>query len=500
MVRIMKKKIIVFMTIIYTLFALTSCSFITINTAKENGEGGVNGDLSGGENSGGIYPEGVYPVEDKYDEYLAKAEAAVAALPDHRFENQSFTVAVTPEIQFAPNDYSSEYNVALAKRNSMVADRYSISLGQIEAPADLMLSDAYASYLSGIYYSDVMMIPAGKLGEFASKDFLLNVFSLPYADYYKDCYDLKGMTQASAGDTSYAVMGDMTRDIGSYYCLYANTDLLSRLGIEVPYSAVEDGSWSWDTVLEMTRQAMSVDGTVLKIGASTISDLVGGVYKSSGQNYMSTWLGATPKVAYDTSLTEKVTRVIADLRTGDKILFDQYSNTGSSLGDFRNGNLMFYVGTVSQMSDICKMGGGWTLLPMPKTDPAQEDYISRLSSSAPIMVVSASNPYPEDLPYVLDALGAASGHYLTEAYYRDLIYNSLNNSKTLDMLDYVTGIKGGRGAYDFVDMFGVSYPELKENTASVIWSCAISGTDLSSAASAAHYSLNWRMQNDFPAR
>jgi len=496
----MKKKFIVFMTIVYTLFALTSCSFITFNTDKDGGKDEGGKDQSDDGVSSGLYPEGVYPAEDKYDSFVAEAEARVAALPEHKFENQSFTVAVTPEIKFAPGDYSSEYNAALSKRNAMVADKYSVTLGQIEAPADLMLSDAYASYLSGLYYSDIMMIPSSKLGEFAGKGFLLNVFSLPYSNYYKDHYDLKGMTQASAGDTAYAVMGDMTRDIGSYYCLYANTDLLGRLGIEVPYSAVEDGSWSWDTVLEMTRLAMNVDGYVLKIGASTISDLVGGVYKSSGQNYMSTWLGATPKVAYDTSLTKKVTAVIADMRSGDKILFDQYANTGSALGDFCEGNLMFYVGTVSQMSDICKMGGGWTILPMPKTDPAQEDYIAHLSSSAPLAVISASNPYPEDLAYMLDALGAASGHYLTEAYYRDLIYKSLNNSKTLDMLDYVTGIKGGRGAYDFVHMFGESYPELKENTYAAIWNCAISGTDLSAAASSAHYSLNWRMQNAFPVK
>ncbi|MBQ3099851.1 MAG: hypothetical protein IJC50_02560 [Clostridia bacterium] len=492
----MRKKFIIFMTIIYAVFSLTSCSFITINSGKEK----VENKEEQQETAAQLYPEGVYPARDKYDGFVAQAQARVDALPARKLANQSFTVAVTPEIKFAPSDYSSEYNVALSKRNEMVSQKYSVSLGQVEAPADLMLSDAYASYLSGLYYSDIMMIPAAKLGEFAEKGFLLNVFSLPYSNYYKDYYDLKGMTQASAGNTAYAVMGDMTRDVGSYYCLYVNTELFERLGLEVPYASVEDGSWSWDKVLELTRQAMSVDGYVLKIGASTVSDLVSGVYKSSGQNYMSTWLGATPKVAYDTSLTAKVTQIIADLRAGDKILFDQYSNTGSALGDFRKGNLMFYVGTVAQMSEICKMGGEWTLLPMPKTDPAQEDYIAHLSSSAPVVVISASNPNTDDLAYVLDAINAASGAYLTEAYYRDLIYTSLNKSKTLDMLDYVTGIKAGKGMYDFVYMFGERYPELKENTYAAIWNCVITGGSLSQTASSAHYSLNWRMQNDFPVK
>ena len=149
----MKKKFIIFITIIYAVFSLTSCSFITINSGKGSGnkEEDENGD-----SSVQIYPEGVYPAEDKYDGFVAEAQARVDALPDHKFENQSFTVAVTSEIEFAPSDYSSEYNAALSKRNEMVSQKYSVSLGQIEAPADLMLSDAYASYLSGLYYSDII--------------------------------------------------------------------------------------------------------------------------------------------------------------------------------------------------------------------------------------------------------------------------------------------------------------------------------------------------------
>lgn len=495
----MKKKLLLFMTIIYIVFSLTSCSFITINS----GNGGASGEVVGenGEvGDSGIYPEGVYPVGSGYDSYKAQSAAKVNALAGHDFTNESFTVALTPEMKFAPSDHSSSYNVALAERNAMVEERYSISIGQIEVPADLLLSDAYSSYLAGLYYSDIMMIPSGSLGTFAEKGFLLNVFSLPYADYYQEHFDLKAMTQASAGDTSYAIMGDMTRDIGMYYCLYANTGLLDRLGLEIPYDKVEDGNWTWDCVLELTRQAMNIDGYVLKIGASTVSDLVGGVYKSSGQNYMTTWLGATPKVAYDTALTSKVAEIIRDLRAGDKILFDQYSNTGSALGDFREGNLMFFIGTVSQMSDVCKMGGDWTILPMPKTDLSQETYFTHVSQKAPVIVVSASNPYPEDVYFALNALGAASGHYLTEAYYEDLVYASLNNSRSLDMLDHITGIKSGKGLYDFVYMFSSAYPELKENTYGALWSCITTGSSISDTASAAHYQLNWRMLNAFPVK
>lgn len=487
------------MTVIYMLFTLSSCSFITLNTGKkENVEESDSSD-DPVQSSESVYPEGIYPAQDNYDLWKAEAKARVDALNYRAFENSSFTIAVTPGISVAPSESVSYYDSALSERNAMVEEKYSITIGQIETPVDLMLSDSYSAYLSGLYYSDLMMIPASSLGAFAEKGYLLNVFSLPYIDYDKEYFDMNAMAQACAGYNSYAVIGDMTQDVGVYYCIYANTALFESLGLELPYQAVEDGSWTWDMLLDFTREAADVDGGVKNIGAGSVSDLVSVVYKSSGQNYMSTWLGATPKISYGTDATVKVTDIIRSLREGDKIIFDQYSASGSALADFRNGNVMFFTGTVSQMSEVCKMGGEWTVLPVPKTDASQETYRTFVSPSAPVIVTSASSPYPEDIAYALTALNAASGKYLTDAYYDDLIISSINNSKTLDMLDYVTGIKSGEGLYDFVYMFREQYPALSEDTYGALWSYIISGTGtVAETAAAAHYDLNWRMVNAFP--
>ena len=309
------------------------------------------------------------------------------------------------------------------------------------------------------------------------------------------------MNQAAAGYNSYAVMGDMTHDVGAYYCLFVNTALFEKLGLEVPYSAVEDGSWTWDMLLTLTRQAATVDGGVLNIGAGSVSELVSAVLKSAGQDYLKTGLGVTPEIAYGTEATVKAVDLLRGMQHSYKILFDQYSNTGSSLGDFRAGNLMFFAGRVSQMAEVAKMGGDWTILPMPKFDPSAATYQTFISPDAPVIVISASTPNPEDIAYGLTALNAASGKYLTEAYYDDLTVNAVNNSRTLDMLDYVCGIKGGVGLTDFVYMFGAQYPELYENSYAALWEHICNGTvTVAEAARSAQYNLNWRMQNAFPVK
>lgn len=492
------KKIILLMTIIYAVFSLTSCSFITINRGQKEKE---NTPSESEKLTESLWPEGIGRAEDNYELWKAEAKARVSSLNYRAFEKNTFTVAVAPGFTFNPSSPSNNYEDALLERNAMVEEKYSIDLMQIETPADLMISEAYSAYLAGVYYADLMMIPAKELGAFAEKGFLLNVHSLPYIDYNKSYFDTRAMNQAAAGYNAYAVMGDMTRDIGSYYCLYVNTALFEKLGLEVPYSAVEDGSWTWDMLLTLTRQAATVDGGVLNIGAGTSSELVSVVMKSADQDYLKTGLGVTPQIAYGTEATVKAVDLLRGMQYSYKILFDQYSNTGSSLGDFRMGNLMFFAGKVSQMAEVAKMGGGWSVLPVPKFDVAAETYTTFLSPDAPVIVISASTPNPEDVASALTALNAASGKYLIEAYYDDLTVNAVNNSRTLDMLDYVCGVKGGRALTDFVYMFGTQYPELGQSTYGALWDhiCNGSGT-VAEAAQSAHYILNWRMQNAFPVK
>lgn len=475
------------------IFSLASCSFIRINRK------GDEGDDTGTEfvTEPVTEPDTVIRVPDGVDEAKREAQARVAALPDHEFSKDTFSVAVTPGIVFAPEHTADRYDDALNERCGIAGGRYGITFSQIETPLELMLSDSYSAYLSGSYYSDAMMIPQSALGEFTEKGHLLNIQSIPHFDVSADYFDRDAMAQAAAGYTNPAVIGSVTKDVSKYYCVYVNTSLIGDGEFDDIRTCVEDGSWTWQKLLEVKRAVSDINGGVGGLGASDLHGFTDTVYFSGGQNYFSCGFGKVPSVAFDTDLTVTAVEILKSLYN-DGVTFDSFSETGTALGDFIEGKLLFHIDTVSEMTAITEMGIDWCLLPIPKTDPEQTTYAARCSPDAPVMVIPSSGTDPDDVGAAVTALGAASYGYLDRCYYDRLITTSLNRSSTLDMFDYVCGIKGGRGVYDFTDMYASRFQIFDEDTSGALWELVTGGGTLGEKAAASRFDLNWRLANAFP--
>ena len=440
---------------------------------------------------------GYVPVPDGAEEAKRYADSLVASLPDREFAKETFTVAASPGIDLVPSDPADGYDDALIERNKTVESKYGVTVRQLETPLDLMLSDAYSSYLSGVFYADALMIPQRAVGEFVSKGFLLNTQSLPHADFSKEYYDADAMSQSSAGYTSPVIAGAATKDIGSYHCLYANTALLGKDVAEKLMKSVEEGSFTWDLLLETARAAADLDGGVRIIGAVNEKVLVNTVYISSEQHYLDAGAGRRPAIAFETDASLKVIETLRSLYDGG-VIFDSYTEGGSELDSFTGGNILFHADTVGSMPAISRMGGDWTALPIPKTYPDGSDYYAYCSPDAPVMVIPAGNPDTDDAVCAVEALNAASFGYLERCYYQRLIRTAVNNSRTLDMVDFISGVKGGKGVYEFTEMYASTFPDLALNTTETIWELATKGGDLATAAYNSRYDMNWRFANVFP--
>ena len=218
---------------------------------------------------------------------------------------------------------------------------------------------------------------------------------------------------------------------------------------------------------------------------------------SGNQHYLDAGWGKIPSFAFETDLTEKAVSILRNLYN-DGVIFDSYTESGSEPDEFRNGSILFHADTVGNMARVARMGGDWRLLPVPKLDPEQQTYYSYCSPDAPVLVVPAGNPNTEDAAYAIEALNAASCRYLDRCYYHRLVRTALNDSRTLDMLDYVCGINGGVGLYDFTSMYGSVFPQLAFNSSETIWELATKGGDLAAAAYNSRLDMNWRFVNAFP--
>lgn len=401
-------------------------------------------------------------VEVDTDPMLKDAVAALNSLESVSLPAGGVTVASTTSMVHVPDNESTYYNAALAKRNAMFERKYNTTLIQYSDTSEGMLENAYKYMMAGVYYADIFSISQRELGKFAAKGLLQKTSTVIGADFSREFYDTDMMEQASQSEDSYGIYGAFNKDISSYYCLYVNRDILRSAGLKMPYDKVRDGSWTWDELISMIRAGATLDGTA---GISAVSKglLTSAVYKSAGLNYVNTGYGKTPELAYNNPEAANVLDTVRDIGGYDVIY--QYTVEGSSArAEFMKGNSMFYIGTVSEMQTVTTMGYDWCILPLPKLKADAETYYTYVSSSHTVTAVFAgARCY--DMASTLDGLNAASyGGYLTNAYYYELIDTAIRDSSALDMMDYICGIKGGKAVNDFIDV----YPEAQPYTVDVL--------------------------------
>lgn len=403
-------------------------------------------------------------IEVDTDDLKKQAVAALNALADTDISaDGNLTVASTTSLNYVPNADSSDYGNAMLDRNKMFEKKYGVQLVELtELTDDVMLDNAEKNYLSGLKYSDLLSIPQSSVHRYAEKGLLLNVNSLPGADFSASYFNGEAMSSVTAGYRNYVIYGDFNKDLSNYYCVFVNHSLYAESGMELPYLSVEKGDWTWDRMLEISRTFNAIRPDLKAVTAASFSELTDTAFKSSGYDYFTTGYGITPAPAFASDDSQKLLEVLRGM-------FTVYSDPAETpAAGFSTGNALFCIGETGDMDTVKTVGSDWGMLPLPKQFAGESNYTSYLAPDHAVICIFAGAE-SQNLFAAIEGLNAAStGEYMTEAYYNDLIVNSLPNSNTLNMLDYIFGRKKSRTVTDITHIYGTVYPELLTYTRDAI--------------------------------
>ncbi|MBQ7501010.1 MAG: extracellular solute-binding protein [Clostridia bacterium] len=386
----------------------------------------------------------------------------LAGIPDAKPEGDFFTVA-TAGFDLKNDSDSVSYSNALDERNKMVEEKFGTQLTELKCKdPETMLADLYTSYLSGVYYSDIMVIPVSSVADFAAKGMLMNVNSLPYADYAMEYFDAETMKEFKIGRKVYAVSGAFNKDIGSYECLFINRTILENCGMDVPYASVADGSWTWDKLYEIMTSVNAAQPGISGLGYTNESEFADMVFASSGAKYL-TDTDDLPKASFDRDISSEPISLFGKLvKSG--LCFSSESSGKELAGS----DVLFFVSTVDKIRDFAESETSWCILPVPKVNASQTTYCSRVSGKHPVVTIPVNNSYVEDTSYILSALNAASYGWFDDVYYEKLIEKYIRDGDALNMLDYICGAKGGNVSFDLAKTMSYRNREIGEYTYGVI--------------------------------
>ncbi|MCQ2425980.1 MAG: hypothetical protein MJ070_07530 [Lachnospiraceae bacterium] len=349
---------------------------------------------------------------------------------------------------YAEEINSDPINDAVYTRNSRLEESLDIGYEYEERPYNEVVNTIRQSIRSqddffDLYYAR-LTDSAGVLMEGAFLDYN---YDLPYIDLDKPYWDQSVRSQLSFGEHLFLEATDMNiTDKNATDSVLFNKALARDFNLPSFYDLVRQGNWTLDTLYE---NMTAFDGDVNGDGKLKPDDDIMG-YLGSADVTMSLFYGGGGHLiikdefdlpVYDFNTEENIDLVTAifDIMYDETFINGHKTNYGGEKS-FIAGHGLFYW---SRLAGVVSMRGedsiDFGILPTPKRDEAQPEYLSMISEHLTgLPGVLSSETEPETVSYIMEAMAANSYYDLQKAYYDvTLKTKSARDDESQDMLDLI---------------------------------------------------------------
>jgi len=296
-----------------------------------------------------------------------------------------------------------------------------------------------------VYHMGIMQRTT-RIANMVSSGYLTNYNDLPYIDLDRTYWLKTAIDNLTVGDYTYYTLGDIYPM--SAHIVYYNTPMQTAYGLESPQDYVLDGTWTIDKLTEMaTGVSKDLNGDSVmdekdQYGISFYH------YESIASMMFGAGLSVTEHVGDSVELcgyndkTLEVFGKIYDIFNKGDICFSKKLNQLN----ITSGQLLFCTGEVHAAHEFRSAELDFGILPYPKYDEKQENYISYLNTE--LMCIPSTADY-ELAGATVQLLAENSGGVKT-AYYEYLLKEKVaRDSESARVLDLIFA--------NAVTDFGVSF-------------------------------------------
>lgn len=259
----------------------------------------------------------------------------------------------------------------------------------------------------------------------------------PYLDLTMPWWDQGANEAFSISDQMYFSTGDITIMAKiSTRALVFNKEMYATLfpGEKSLYEIVEEGTWTYDKLLEMCKKATVENGD----GKWDYNDKWGLVsetsdpynyYSAAGESLAAKDADDLPYLTFDTTRSVTVAQRLLE-EYSKKNTWHICSNSlgtefgvpdiwKTSLDIFGEGRALFRTSVFSAIKKLRNYEDGieFGIIPLPKFDEEQESYYAPSGAGAYVVVIPISAPDKEFSAYMTQLVACEAKNYLTPAYY-----------------------------------------------------------------------------------
>ena len=263
-----------------------------------------------------------------------------------------------------------------------------------------------------------------------------------YATEFNDAHTVAGYTFFNY---SYACVATYSGAMGVVF----NKNMLNDLKLDNPYQLVADNGWTIEKMFEMAaaaKQDLNNDG-VIREGDKA------GICGEGDMTYPTIWIGAGLKTIEkdeqgtpvftapnDEKLFDILTLCVENLNKEvlfDVTVYNKDTQRETALSVFSNGDALFRFSSMGGIAQLDEMKDDFGMVPSPKKDETQKQYLSRVCDAWTFMVPSTCTRL-EETSVFLEPYAVESLNYVVDAYYREILKNRYSqDEETKDMLDII---------------------------------------------------------------
>lgn len=342
-----------------------------------------------------------------------------------------------------------QLNDALYDRARAVEDRLGVTFVETLDPADI--SKAKSMIIAG---DDTYKVVTGRCVhtiQYAAEGLARHIDELTYLDLSKPYWNASINQNLTIAGNVVTAVGDYNLTAYDYtHVLLFNKDLTADLQLDSPYDLAKEGKWTFDTFQQFGETAtidLNGDGTMDKNDqyglVSAAKQIPPCFWISAGVQGMNKDADDIPQFSMATDETFlNILMEIYEL-TWDTGLWYVESNQDnipqSSIDLFSHDQALMMDATFFHVEAFRDMEADFGILPFPKYDETQANYLSRIEGcELPFIPSNLSEDDANMAGAVLEAMSSYSHKNVISVYYETYLKSkNTRDSESAEMLDIV---------------------------------------------------------------
>ncbi len=271
------------------------------------------------------------------------------------------------------------------------------------------------------------------VSELVTTGMLYNLDTLPYIDMQADWWNRTQMDVLRLGKNTYFGISDYM--IPCPYAIFFNKDMIEDNGMANPYDLVYEGTWTMDTMIDM---AVEITRDLNGDGQHTEDADIYGMSAPEVSKYASFLIGCNQFITsrddagrimldFNTEKTYSIVETMYKAANNPGTIFLPAAEPEINQFDFDSGRLLFRLDTIANAVLFREYESDIGILPYPKFDEEQENYVSM--DWGGLMCVPAVIQEPDMVGAVLELLAYESGDTVIPAYYDVLLAGKLSRDE-----------------------------------------------------------------------